>query len=221
MLTPFEHRKVVADAARKYPTQILPFGFVELDAPDVAQQVRALHDLGYRGLGELEFPGKPFIDRSYDPVYELANDYSWIVLFHTGIVLRQVFDRPEDISSGRMRPRAPRRDRAAVSAADGARRTLREPGVRVGRRGLSLEPQRLLRSQRIDAAEDAGTPEPLQDVFWWTASGQDTATPNKRSQRVHQARCSAPTRSSRESKASSASTGPFSMPATCRNPPGE
>jgi len=104
MLTPFAHRKVVAEAARKYPTQILPFGYVELDAPDVAQQVKELHDLGYRGLGELEFPKKPYVDRSYDPVYELANEYSWIVLFHTGIVLREVFDKPEDITSSRMRP---------------------------------------------------------------------------------------------------------------------
>ena len=46
MLTPFAHRRAVADAARKYPTQILPFGYVELDATDVAQQVRELHESG-------------------------------------------------------------------------------------------------------------------------------------------------------------------------------
>src|SRR6267378_2566683 len=33
-----------------------------------------------------------------------ANRYGWIVLFHTGIVLRKKFDEPEDVASGRMRP---------------------------------------------------------------------------------------------------------------------
>jgi hypothetical protein len=38
-----------------HPTKIMPFGFVDLDAPDVAKQVTELHEMGYRGLGELEF----------------------------------------------------------------------------------------------------------------------------------------------------------------------
>jgi len=104
MLTPFAHRHLVAEAAKKHPTQIIPFGFVDLDAPDVAKQVDELHGMGYRGLGELEFVKKPYIDPSYFPVYELANRYGWIVLFHTGIVLREKFDEPEDVASGRMRP---------------------------------------------------------------------------------------------------------------------
>ena len=33
LLTPFANRKVVADAAKQHPTQIIPFGFVDLDAP--------------------------------------------------------------------------------------------------------------------------------------------------------------------------------------------
>jgi predicted TIM-barrel fold metal-dependent hydrolase len=104
LLTPFANRKVVLDAAKQYPTQIIPFGFVDLDAPDVVKQVEELHAMGYRGLGELEFVKKPYNDPSYFPVYELANRYGWIVLFHTGIVLRRKFDEPEDVASGRMRP---------------------------------------------------------------------------------------------------------------------
>ncbi len=104
LLTPFANRKVVADAAKEHPRQIVPFGFVDLDAPDVVQQVEELHAMGYRGLGELEFVKKPYNDPSYFPVYELANRYGWIVLFHTGIVLRKKFDEPENVASGRMRP---------------------------------------------------------------------------------------------------------------------
>ncbi len=104
LLTPFANRKVVADAAKEHLRQIVPFGFVDLDARDVVKQVEELHAMGYRGLGELEFVKKAYNDPSYFPVYELANRYSWIVLFHTGIVLREKFDEPEDVASGRMRP---------------------------------------------------------------------------------------------------------------------
>src|SRR5438552_17174486 len=104
LLTPFADRKVVSDAAKQHPAQIIPFGFVDLDAADVVNQVEELHAMGYRGLGELEFVKKPYNDPSYLPVYELANRYGWIVLFHTGIVLRRKFDEPEDVASGRMRP---------------------------------------------------------------------------------------------------------------------
>ena len=103
VLTPYPNRKVIAEAAKQYPTHIVPFGFVDLDAPDVVQQVEDLHTLNYRGLGELEFVKKPYTDPSYMPVYELANRYGWIVLFHTGIVLRKKFDEPEDVASHRMR----------------------------------------------------------------------------------------------------------------------
>jgi len=102
ILTPFENRKEVADAAKKHPTRIIPIGSVLLDAPDVSQQVEELHDLGYRGLGELEFPKKTYIDPSYTKVYELANRYKWVILFHTGIVLRAKFTEPEDVASYRM-----------------------------------------------------------------------------------------------------------------------
>ena len=103
MLTPFANRRVVADAAKRHPAQIIPFGFVDLDAQDAVQQVKEFHELGFRGLGELEFVKKPYTDSAYMPVYELANQYGWIVLFHTGIVLRKKFDAAEDVASYRMR----------------------------------------------------------------------------------------------------------------------
>ena len=187
MLTPFAHRKVVAEAARKHPTKIVPFGFVELDAPDVAQQVKELHDLGYRGLGELEFPRKPFVDRSYDPVYELANEYSWIVLFHTGIVLREVFDKPEDMTSARMRPVhleeiARRFPRLTVLGAHcgnpeyewAAEVSRWNPNVFFDLSGSTLQKMR-------------GRLNHFQDIFWWSGVGQDTRHAQQRPERVHQA----------------------------------
>lgn len=103
VLTPYANRSVIADAAKRYPAQIVPIGFVDLDEKNAVQQVKEFHKLGYRGLGELEFVKKAFTDPAYIPVYELANDYGWLVLFHTGIVLRRKFDEPEDVASHRMR----------------------------------------------------------------------------------------------------------------------
>ena len=103
LLTPYSRRVQVADAAKQYPKQIVPFGFVDLDAPDVLTQVKDFRALEYRGLGELEFVKKPYTDASYMPVYGLANQYGWIVMFHTGIVLRRSFDQPENVASYRMR----------------------------------------------------------------------------------------------------------------------
>ena len=103
LLTPHSHRVHVAEAAKRYPERIVPFGFVDLDAADVLSQVNDFHTLGYRGLGELEFVKKPYIDTSYFPVYELANRYGWVLMFHTGIVLRRSVDHPEDVASHRMR----------------------------------------------------------------------------------------------------------------------
>ena len=103
VLTPYNHRTIIADAAKRYPAQIVPIGFVDLDAKDAVEQVREFHKLGYRGLGELEFVKHPFTAPAYMPVYELANEYRWVVLFHTGIVLRRNFDEPEDVASYRMR----------------------------------------------------------------------------------------------------------------------
>lgn len=103
LLTPYAYRSQVASAARQYPKQIVPFGFIDLDAPDVLAQVRDFHALGYRGLGELEFVQKPYTDPSYLPVYQLADEYAWVVMFHTGIVLRRSVDQPENVASYRMR----------------------------------------------------------------------------------------------------------------------
>jgi len=143
LLTPFPDRKVVAEAAKQHPSQIVPFGSVDLDAPDVVKQIEELHGMGYRGLGELEFVKKPYNDPSYLPVYEVANRYGWIVLFHTGIVLRRKFDEPEDVASGRMRPIYLRRNCASFSQNHGAGRALRQSRVRMGSGNRAVESKRV------------------------------------------------------------------------------
>lgn len=178
VLTPFSSRKVVAEAARQHPGQIVPFGYVDLDADDAVQQVEEFHALGYRGLGELEFVKKPFNDPSYFPVYELANRYAWIVLFHTGIVLRAKFDEPENVASGRMRPIhveeiARRFPKITVLGAhcgnpeyEWAAEIARwNPNVFFDLSGSSLTK---MRERLAD----------FRKIFWWSGTDEGTNTPN-------------------------------------------
>jgi uncharacterized protein len=178
MLTPFEHRKTVAAAAKQHPEQILPFGYVDLDAPDAAKQVEELHELGYRGLGELEFVKKPYIDPAYLPVYELANRYSWTVLFHTGIVLRAKFQEPEDVASGRMRPIhleeiARRFPKITVLGAHCGNPEY-EWAAEIGR----WNPNVFFDLSGSTLTKMRGRLAHFQDIFWWSGVGQDTSTPN-------------------------------------------
>ena len=178
MLTPFANRKVVAEAAKKYPRQIVPFGFVELDAPDVVKQVEELHSLGFRGLGEMEFVKKPYNDPSYFSVYELANRYAWIMMFHTGIVLRAKFDEPEDVASGRMRP---------IHLEEIARRFPRITviGAHCGNPEYewAAEIARWNSNVFFDLSGSTltkmhGRLADFKRIFWWSGQPQDSSTPN-------------------------------------------
>jgi len=178
LLTPYSHRVPVADAAKRFPGQIVPFGFVDLDAADVLSQVNDFHALGYRGLGELEFVKKPYIDASYLPVYELANQYGWVLMFHTGIVLRRTVDQPEDVASHRMRAFyleeiARRFPKLTVIGAhcgnpeyEWAAEVARwNPNVFFDLSGSTLTKM----SSRLDE---------FKNVFWWSGQGEwKTATP--------------------------------------------
>ncbi|MBV9887277.1 MAG: amidohydrolase [Acidobacteria bacterium] len=179
MLTPFENRKEVAEAAKKHPTRIIPIGSVLLDAPDVTQQIEELHDLGYRGLGELEFPKKTYVDPSYTKVYELANRYKWVVLFHTGIVLRAKFTEAEDVASYRMSTQyieevARRFPQITVIGAHcgnpdyqwSAEIARWNPNVFYDLSGTTLTKL----SKRLDE---------FSKFFWWSDTGEGTETPEK------------------------------------------
>ena len=84
--------------------RLVGFGDIRLDAPDVLAAVDHAHQAGFRGLGEITTPQYPFDDRRYWPIYERAEKYGMILLFHTGIVNRTAPEVPSDVSSDRMRP---------------------------------------------------------------------------------------------------------------------
>jgi len=88
----------------KHPNRLLGLGEIQLDDPLAVELVERCHAAGFRGLGEISGPLKNYDDRSYWPIYERAEKYGMIILFHTGIVNRTTPDIPEDISVDRMRP---------------------------------------------------------------------------------------------------------------------
>jgi hypothetical protein len=101
------------------PNRLVGFCSLDLDDPRALELVDEFHAAGFRGLGELEFPLKNFYDPSYWPIYERAEKYGMIVLFHTGIVLRDNPKLAVDVSVDRMR----------VTALDGIAR--RFPGITI------------------------------------------------------------------------------------------
>ncbi len=88
---------------KTHPNRLIGLGEIHLDAPDAVSLVDRFHAAGFRGLGELTKPQYPYDDRRYWPIYERAEQYGMIVLFHTGIVNRTTPQIPEDASSDRMR----------------------------------------------------------------------------------------------------------------------
>jgi len=88
----------------KYPDRLVGLGEIKLDDPHAAELIDRFHAAGFRGLGELTKPFHNYDDRGYWPVYERAEKYRMIVLFHTGVVNRLTPDIPEDASIDRMRP---------------------------------------------------------------------------------------------------------------------
>ncbi|MFN0104767.1 MAG: amidohydrolase family protein [Bryobacteraceae bacterium] len=86
-----------------HPNRLFGIGQMSLDHPDAVKLVDDFHNAGFRGLGELTGPEAAYDDRRYWPVYERAEKYGMIVLFHTGIVNRRNFTEPMNVSSDRMR----------------------------------------------------------------------------------------------------------------------
>jgi len=95
--------KGVTAAMAAHPGRLVGVGELRLDDPEALALVDRFHAAGFRGLGEITQPQYPYDDRRYWPIYERAEQYGMIVLFHTGIVNRTDPNTASDVSSDRMR----------------------------------------------------------------------------------------------------------------------
>jgi predicted TIM-barrel fold metal-dependent hydrolase len=89
---------------RKHPDRFVGFAEIDPDSPQALQQISRAHELGFRGLGELEYVLHDYDVPAYWPIYAQAEKYGMIILFHTGIVNRQHPEISSNVSSYRMRP---------------------------------------------------------------------------------------------------------------------
>ncbi len=104
LLTPPKYLDQAKGFIAKHPNRLIGLGDVKLDDPNAVELVDRFHAAGFRGLGEMSSPLKNYDDRSYWPIYERAQYYGMVVLFHTGIVMRSNPELPVDVSVDRMRP---------------------------------------------------------------------------------------------------------------------
>jgi uncharacterized protein len=88
---------------REHPDRFIGFGDIKLDDADVLNQIDRFHQAGFRGLGEITSGLKNYDDRAYWPIYERADKYHMLLLFHTGVVNRPQPEQSADISFDRMR----------------------------------------------------------------------------------------------------------------------
>jgi predicted TIM-barrel fold metal-dependent hydrolase len=89
---------------QQHPNRFVGFGSIRLDDAQAVSLVDRFNAAGFRGLGEMTGPLKNYDDKSYWPIYERAEKYGMILLFHTGIVMRSHPETPTDVSVDRMRP---------------------------------------------------------------------------------------------------------------------
>ncbi len=140
----------------KHPKRLVGMGEIQLDDPLAVQLVDVFHEAGFRGLGELSGTLKNYDDRSYWPIYERAEKYGMILLFHTGILARPTPEIPSDISVDRIRPTtldgiARRFPKLTIIGAH-----LGNPDYAWAAEDLALEFQSLLRPLRFLADQETG-----------------------------------------------------------------
>jgi hypothetical protein len=87
----------------EHPNRLIGFGDIQLDAPNVLDEIDRFHNAGFRGLGEITSTQKNYDDQAYWPIYDRAEKYHMILLFHTGIVNRLHPEQSANISFDRSR----------------------------------------------------------------------------------------------------------------------
>jgi predicted TIM-barrel fold metal-dependent hydrolase len=92
----------VEAAMAKYPDTIIGFAYFPL-GPWGGERVAEFHRRGFRGLKFIR-PAANYDDPSFFPIYEAAQEYRLVCLFHTGIVARTPLDRQYDVNNDRHRP---------------------------------------------------------------------------------------------------------------------
>ena len=95
---------MVLEVSQRYPGLFIPFGFIDYTAgPD---HVERMKERGFVGLKAIR-PPLPYDDPSYLPIYEKADALRMPILFHVGIIaknLREEMTPAQSLGPTNMRP---------------------------------------------------------------------------------------------------------------------
>lgn len=102
VLTPLDSLDIVRKAAAAHPGVVIPYGYIQIDHPDVLQHIDRFAKAGFKGI-KMHRPKYDWDAFGYFPVYRKLEQLGLVALFHTGIVAGSS-DEPEPSSMARMRP---------------------------------------------------------------------------------------------------------------------
>ena len=102
VLTPLDALETVRRAAASHPMVVIPYGYIQIDHPDVLQHIDRFAKAGFKGI-KMHRPKYDWDNFGYFPVYRKLEKLGLVALFHTGIVAGSS-DDPEPSSMARMRP---------------------------------------------------------------------------------------------------------------------
>jgi len=73
--------------AKAHSDRVIPYAEIDIDSPTVVEDIIRVHDMGFRGLGELFASGRrDYNDPKYDTIWALAEKLGMPVAPHTGVL---------------------------------------------------------------------------------------------------------------------------------------
>ena len=80
--------------AKAHPDRVIPYAAIDIDSPTLLADVKRVHAMGFKGLGELFAVNQwNYDDPKYDPLWKLAQDLIMPVAPHTGILANGMMAR--------------------------------------------------------------------------------------------------------------------------------
>ncbi len=71
--------------AKANTDRVIPYAMVDIDSPTILEDIKKVHAMGYRGLGELFAKNQwDYDDPKYDPIWALAQELKLPIAPHTG-----------------------------------------------------------------------------------------------------------------------------------------
>jgi len=71
--------------AKAHPERAIPYAEIDIDSPTVTEDIMKVHEMGFRGLGELFAKGRwDYNDPKYDTIWALTEKLGMLVAPHTG-----------------------------------------------------------------------------------------------------------------------------------------